>query len=137
MLKLTKQLWKTILDVQREGNKIIWQDDFVTWKKADFWEFPKEIGKKKYEDCDGITLWKMDALLKKGVDKDYLTMVVCYTEEKEGHAILCVTTDEGDYFLDNRFGSVVSYKELITKGYKLLYRSKIGGKLSDPWIIIT
>lgn len=133
MLTLTPEMWKIIEEVQREGNKIVWQDDKDTWDKVELWEFPKEVRGKQYEDCDGISLWKMRALIERGIDKDFLTLVVCKTEDDFGHAILCVTTDRGDYFLDNRQSNVVSYDDIIRKGYDLLYRSTIGGRLTDPW----
>lgn len=132
-LILTPAVWNTIKSVQKKGNKIIWTPDETTWGSVERWEFPKEVGRKMLEDCDGITLWKMRALLEAGIPPAPLLFTICRTEEGEHHAVLCVTTDRGDFVLDNRFDAPEGYGTLKKKGYKFLFRSKIGGRLTDAW----
>jgi predicted transglutaminase-like cysteine proteinase len=97
------------------------------------WAFPKEMGDSKFEDCDGITLWKMHELMKRGFPADPLLFTVCHTENGSGHAILCVSTDRGDFILDNRYNGVKSYDEIRRAGYKILFRSSVGGSLTHLW----
>lgn len=56
-------------------------------------------------DCDDFALRKRQELLKLGWDPAALHPVVG-TVPEGGHMILCVTTNQGDYFLDNRVDSV-------------------------------
>lgn len=132
-LKLTAAAWAAIRNVNDQGNKIVWTSDKQVWGEIERWEFPKDLGNKKVEDCDGITLWKLDQLLKQGFPADPLLFTICYTETGEGHAVLCITTDRGDFLLDNRYQDVMSYDQLKEIGYHFLYRSQIGGKLTDLW----
>lgn len=132
-LKLTQAAWAALRNINNQGNKIVWTSDMTVWGVIERWEFPKDLGSRLVEDCDGITLWKMDQLLKAGFPASPLLFTICFTETDEGHAVLCVTTDRGDYILDNRYPDVKSYDELNKIGYRFLYRSQIGGKLTGLW----
>lgn len=132
-LRLTQAAWSSLRRINDQGNKIVWTPDQTVWGVIERWEFPKDLGHKKVEDCDGITLWKMDQLMKAGFPPDPLLFTICFTETDEGHAVLCVTTDRGDFILDNRYDDVKSYDELREIGYRFVYRSQIGGKLTDLW----
>jgi predicted transglutaminase-like cysteine proteinase len=132
-LVLTKEAWSLIRSINRQGNEIVWTSDKENWGVEERWELPKQVGGKKFEDCDGITLYKMHQLLKAGVPAAPLLFTICLTEFGEGHAVLCITTDRGDFILDNRFPDVKSYDEIRAAGYKVLYRSSVGGKLTDIW----
>lgn len=133
---MTPESWKIIQAVQKAGNKIIWTSDKDTWGMVEKWTFPKESGRNLLEDCDGITLWKMRELIKKGIDTEALLFTVCLTETGEGHAVLCIATDRGDFILDNRFDAVMAYDKLRDKGYDFLYRSRLGKKMTDSWDIV-
>lgn len=132
-LELTPPIWKLMQQVQKEGNKVKWTPDDETWGVVEKWTFPKEMGDKLIEDCDGITLWKMRALLQKGIPADCLLFTVCHTETGGGHAILCVITDRGDFILDNRHREIKAYNELRDMGYEFLYRSKPGHGMTWLW----
>lgn len=135
-LILTPEAWKTIQAVQRSGNKIVWTSDDDTWGMVEKWTFPKEVGRTLIEDCDGITLWKMRELIKFKIDIAPLLFTVCLTETGEGHAVLCVATDRGDFILDNRHDEVMAYDKLRKMGYQFLYRSRLGKKMTDTWDIV-
>lgn len=132
-LILTDDAWSLLRSVNRRGNEIVWTPDQVTWGVEDRWEMPKEVDGHKIEDCDGITLWKMHELMNAGVPPTPLLFTVCRDETGEGHAILCVSTNRGDFILDNRYPDVISYDRVKADGYKILYRSSVGGSLTDLW----
>lgn len=133
-LTLTTQIWDTIKDVQKDGNAAIrWTSDQSVWGKEEKWTFPRDSGRKLVEDCDGFTLWKMRELIGRGIPAGCLLFTIVKTETGEGHAILCVVTDRGDYLLDNRHAAVKSYDDLKRLGYQFLYRAKVGGKLTGRW----
>lgn len=128
---LTDQRYDTMKRVNREGNRVRWTEDKELWNQIDRWEFPVEVRGTLREDCDGITLYKMRALIDEGFDPNSLLFIICYTETNEGHAILCVRTDRGDFFLDNRYQDVMTLKKLRDIGYKFLYRSN--GNMLGLW----
>lgn len=132
-LVLDSEAWNTIKDVQKRGNdQIRWVSDKQVWGVDEKWTFPKDSGRHMIEDCDGFTLWKMRELMRRGLPASCLLFTIVRTETGEGHAILCVATDRGDYLLDNRYARVMSYDDLVREGYRFLYRSK-GGKLTGRW----
>jgi predicted transglutaminase-like cysteine proteinase len=135
-LILTPAIWEMVQDAQKEGNKVVWTDDRETWGEIERWDFPKEVGRRKIEDCDGITLYKMRDLIKRGIPAKCLLFTIVYTEEDEGHAILCVKTDRGDFLLDNRHVKVKSYDDLKELGYRFMYRTK-DGKMAQNWVKIS
>lgn len=133
-LIVTKENWKIITDVQKEATRSIqWRSDKDVWGVLEKWDFPRDSGRYMVEDCDGISLWKMRELISKGIPEEVLLLTICRTETNEGHAVLCITTDRGDFILDNREVNVVGYDFLKSKGYRFLYRSRIGGKLTGSW----
>lgn len=132
-LMLTPDLWALVQQAQEEGNKIVWTSDKEVWGEIEKWDFPKELGRKKVEDCDGITLWKMRWLLQHGFPPACLNFTACITGWGEGHAILCVTTDRGDFFLDNCQKKVVGYDDLKEQKYQFLFRTK-NGKMNENWV---
>lgn len=132
-LVLTHKAWADLRRINREGNEIVWTADEENWGVIEKWEFPRQMRGKLLEDCDGITLWKMNALLQAGFPNTALLFTICFTETDEGHAVLCVTTDRGDFICDNRYSDVKSYDDLRADGYRFMYRSSIGGKLEGVW----
>lgn len=64
---------------------------------AERWTYPVDAG-----DCEDYALLKQRYLNRLGVDMSNLLITVVLDEKKEGHAVLTVTTTEGDYVLDNR-----------------------------------
>ena len=133
-LVLTKDAWARLRRVQSDANRTVtWTSDREVWGVEEKWDFPKDSGRGLVEDCDGISLWKMRRLIADGFPPEVLLLTICKTETDEGHAVLCVTTDRGDFILDNRHRDVVSFDGLKDKGYRFLYRAKLGGKLTGDW----
>jgi predicted transglutaminase-like cysteine proteinase len=132
-LILDKSSWKLLVAAQKAGNKVVWTEDQKTWGVPELWEFPKTVKGRKIEDCDGITLYKMNLLLDAGIDPEALSFVVCRDDTGEGHAVLCVITDQGDYILDNRQQEVCAYPHMVSMGYSFLYRSSPGMGLGQSW----
>jgi predicted transglutaminase-like cysteine proteinase len=132
-LVLTTKAWAELRRVNRLGNEVVWTSDEETWGVIERWDFPRDVASDKIEDCDGITLYKLDMLLKAGFPASALLFTVCKTEENEGHAVLCVTTDRGDFICDNRHEDVQAFDKLRDDGYQFLYRTVIGGKLDGLW----
>jgi predicted transglutaminase-like cysteine proteinase len=77
------------------------------WGLVDRWEFPDDgMG-----DCEDFQLLKRRLLVEKGLPRRALRMTVVIDELGEGHAVLMVRTDRGDYILDNKTSTVLPWDQ--------------------------
>jgi predicted transglutaminase-like cysteine proteinase len=96
---LTKQVWTTLEDVNAQINRAVkFEDDKEHYGRAEFWTIPTD----GYGDCEDYALAKRKALIDAGLPEKALRVAVVRTWKGEGHAVLTVSTDHGDYVLDNR-----------------------------------
>ena len=72
--------------------------DIEHWGVVDRWSYPDDC----YGDCEDYVLLKRRMLIQYGWPREALLVTVVHNEKDEGHAVLTVTTDKGDYILDNR-----------------------------------
>jgi predicted transglutaminase-like cysteine proteinase len=93
----------------------------------EFWTYPVNAG-----DCEDYLLLKKRELQKLGFDSGALLITVVLDEKNEGHAVLTVATDRGDYVLDNRRNDILLWKDT---GYTFLKRQS----QQDPraWVALT
>lgn len=75
-----------------------YRTDLMQYGVPEFW-----IQAGKYGDCEDYALAKRNALLSKGFAIADVNLVVCITETGDGHCVLLVKTDKGNYILDNRY----------------------------------
>lgn len=68
---------------------------------GDRWQINVAVG-----DCEDFALTKRAQLIAAGLPVGALRIAVGRTRQGEGHAVLVVRTDKGDFVLDNRFNSV-------------------------------
>ena len=71
--------------------------DMDHWGVADRWDYPND-GK---GDCEDYALLKRKMLLGMGFPRQALLMTVVKDEHQEGHAILTLKTNKGEFALDN------------------------------------
>ncbi|WP_051335302.1 transglutaminase-like cysteine peptidase [Methylocapsa acidiphila] len=71
--------------------------DMEHWGVVDQWDYPSD-GK---GDCEDYALLKRKLLMKEGFPRQALLMTVVKDLNNEGHAILTVKTDAGEFVLDN------------------------------------
>lgn len=76
------------------------QDDRVSSGRWDDWRLPTKVG-----DCEDFAIMKKDRLLKRGWSPAALLLTVA-TFGGEGHVVLTVRTDKGDFILDNRTDAI-------------------------------
>lgn len=74
--------------------------DLDSTGKADDWRLPKRVG-----DCEDFAIRKKQELLKRGWPASSLLLTVA-TRGGEGHVVLTVRTDRGDFVLDNMTDAV-------------------------------
>jgi len=106
VIELTPQIWKTIVSVnQRVNSSIKAVTDADHWGVVDIWGFPDD-GR---GDCEDFQLLKRRILAESGLPRRAMRMTVVIDELGEGHAVLVVRTNRGDYVLDNKTSSVLPW----------------------------
>ena len=98
-LHLTRQVWKTLNDVNTMANAAVEPiSNLEHWGTTlDHWDYPVD-GK---GDCKVYALFKRKLLIERGFPRQALLMTIVRDLSGEGHAVLTVKTDRGDFVLDN------------------------------------
>jgi predicted transglutaminase-like cysteine proteinase len=121
--------WKAWTDLVRVNTSVNWTikplSDIEHWGVADRWSYPDD----GYGDCEDYVLLKRRMLIQSGWPREALLVTVVHTEKDEGHAVLTVITDNGDYVLDNQNMNILLWSET---GYRFVKRQS----QSDPnlWV---
>jgi predicted transglutaminase-like cysteine proteinase len=115
LVKLTPSVWDRIQDVNNTVNVMIEPiTDEDQWQKEEVWSFPVNKG-----DCEDYVLLKRKLLIEQGVPANSLLITVVRQKNGDGHAVLAVRTDRGDFILDNLEGKIKSWEKT---GYRFLKR---------------
>lgn len=95
---LTRPGWKLIVDVNNVVNTTIKpMTDMQQYGVEDYWTYPDS----GYGDCEDYAMLKRRKLMEKGIPAGDLLMTVVRQTDGDGHAVLTVHTDHGDFILDN------------------------------------
>jgi predicted transglutaminase-like cysteine proteinase len=114
---LNASTWKALNRVNREVNAAIEPiSNFDHWgTMLDHWDYPTD-GK---GDCKIYALQKRRLLIEAGFPRQALLMTIVRDLEGNGHAILTVKTDRGDFILDNLTDTIRPWTDT---GYRFLKR---------------
>lgn len=97
-INLTSEALRKISQINVQVNKSI---DPITdqdqWGVIDQWDFPNQ-GR---GDCEDYALLKRQKLIESGFPKSALLLTVVKEQNGDGHSVLTLKTDRGDYVLDN------------------------------------
>ncbi len=97
-LSLTSGNWNTLRRVNLLVNASIKpRSDMDHWNLLDRWDLPTD----GYGDCEDYALLKRKLLMAEGLPRQALLITIVKDENGEGHAILTVKTDRGEFILDN------------------------------------
>ncbi len=125
---LSTEAWK---DLQRVN---LWVNDHVKpmtdmdhWGVVERWNYPQD----GYGDCEDYVLAKRKMLMQEGWPREALLITVVRDQNGDGHAILTVKTDKGEFILDNQTNDILLWSET---GYRFVKRQS----QSDPntWIAL-
>ncbi|KAA3503909.1 transglutaminase [Rhizobium rhizogenes] len=106
-MKLTEERWKAMLDVNYTANTTITpMTDMEIYGVEERWAYPTTVG-----DCEDFVLLKRKMLMNKGFSASNLLITVVLQPNGEGHAVLTVRTDRGDFVLDNMRNKVMNWSE--------------------------
>ena len=124
-IALTPEIWRTLVSVNRRVNaRIKPMTDLQHWGVVDQWDFPDD----GYGDCEDYQLLKRRLLAERGLPRRAMRMTVVIDEEEQGHAVLMVRTDHGDFILDNKRMSVLPWQQT---GYVFVKRE---GQDNTAWV---
>jgi predicted transglutaminase-like cysteine proteinase len=124
-ITMTPEVWRTILSTNRRVNaRIKPKTDMEHWGVVDKWDFPDD----GYGDCEDYQLLKRKLLAEQGLSRRAMRMTVVIDDLGEGHAVLMIRTDRGDYILDNKTSAVLPWRDT---GYTYVKRE---GQDSTAWV---
>ena len=124
---LSEDRWKTILKINYTVNTTIKpMTDMDLYGVEEKWAIPTTAG-----DCEDFALLKRKELIDAGFSPSDLLMTVVLQPNGEGHAVLTVRTDRGDFILDNMRNKVLLWSDTE---YTYLKRQSV--KNSGQWVKI-
>ncbi len=98
---------KLIATVDAQVNAAIRPEtDLEIYGRDEVWAYPTSAG-----DCEDYVLLKRKILMNKGISPANLLITVVRKRDGEGHAVLTVRTQRGDYILDNLTDDVLSWDD--------------------------
>jgi predicted transglutaminase-like cysteine proteinase len=113
---LSSKAWKDLVHVNSWVNESIKPvTDLEHWGVVERWSYPDD-GK---GDCEDYVLLKRRMLMQAGWPREALLITVVRDHKGEGHAVLTVKTDKGDFILDNQAQDVLLWSET---GYRFVKR---------------
>jgi predicted transglutaminase-like cysteine proteinase len=114
--RMSGALWSEIVSVNATVNTAVKpMNDLDIYGKDEVWAYPdKGVG-----DCEDYVLEKRRELQQRGLSLSNLLVTVVRKPDGEGHAVLTVRTDKGDFVLDNLTNSVRDWGQT---GYRFLKR---------------
>ena len=127
-IALTRALWSEIVAVNNRVNtQVTPRTDMEIWGREEVWSYPvNSVG-----DCEDYVLEKRRLLIKAGIPAGNLLITVVKQPNGDGHAVLTVNTDRGDFVLDNLDGRVLVWTET-----PYTYLKRQSAKNSGAWVSI-
>jgi predicted transglutaminase-like cysteine proteinase len=105
---LTQKAWKDLTRINKSVNDSIKPvTDMEHWGVVERWSYPDD-GK---GDCEDYVLLKRKMLMQAGWPRQALLITVVRDSKGEGHAVLTVKTDKGEYILDNQEEQILLWSE--------------------------
>jgi predicted transglutaminase-like cysteine proteinase len=124
---LTAKRWNYLVRVNKLVNETIKPlSDFKHWGVVERWSYPDD----GYGDCEDYVLLKRKMLMQAGWSRQALLITVVRDKRGDGHAVLTVKTDKGEFILDNQKDEILVREDT---GYRFVKRQS----QSDPNIWVT
>ena len=123
---LSTDAWKSLERVNLWVNTHVKPiTDLDHWGVVERWNYPDD----GYGDCEDYVLQKRKMLMQAGWPREALLITVVRDKHGDGHAVLTVKADKGEYVLDNQVDQILLWSET---GYRFVKRQS----QSDPnvWV---
>lgn len=125
---LTPQAWSSLVrtnDWVNQSIKPITDQDH--WGVVEKWSYPDD----GYGDCEDYVLLKRRMLIDAGWPREALLITVVRDKKGDGHAVLTVKTDKGEYILDNQNEKILAWHET---GYRFVKRQSQSDQ--NTWVAL-
>lgn len=105
---LTTKAWKDLTRINKWANDTVKpMTDLEHWGVVEKWSYPDDnIG-----DCEDYVLLKRKLLIQAGWPREALLITVVREQSGDGHAVLTVKTDKGEFVLDNQNPDILLWTE--------------------------
>jgi predicted transglutaminase-like cysteine proteinase len=126
-IPLAPSVWAVLTKVNEQVNSsILAVTDQDHWGVLDRWDYPDDgLG-----DCEDIQLLKRKRLVQAGLPQRAMRMAAVIDEQGQGHAVLMILTDRGDFVLDNKRDAILPWRRT---GYIFVKREGTNGK---AWVAL-
>jgi len=105
---LSQKAWKDLIRINKWVNDSIKpMTDMDHWGVIERWSYPDD----GYGDCEDYVLLKRRMLMQAGWPRQALLITVVRDLKGEGHAVLTVKTDKGEFILDNQEDQILLWSE--------------------------
>lgn len=122
VLTMSPERWAVVDRINQSVNRNIRaESDQAQYGQADYWNV--QSGRDEHGDCEDYALTKRHQLIAAGVPAEVLSFGIVRTPSGEVHAILILTTDQGDMVLDNLEPMIVHWDQT---GYRWIERQTPG-----------
>lgn len=123
-VKLTRARWAEMVEANAHANNTVRPvTDLEYYGTEELWVMPKTAG-----DCEDYALMKRAELMARGWPASALLVTVVRQRNGDGHAVLTVRTDRGDYILDNLNGRILPWNET-----EYSYLKRVSAAHSGQW----
>ena len=125
---MSSKVWQDLVRVNRWVNDSIRPvTDLEHWNLVERWNYPDD----GYGDCEDYVLLKRRMLVQSGWPREALLITVVRDKKGEGHAVLTVKTDKGEFVLDNQNEAILHWSDT---GYRFVKRQS----QTDPnlWVAL-
>ena len=105
---LTQTAWRDLVRINRWVNtRVKPLTDMEHWGVIERWSYPDD----GYGDCEDYVLLKRKMLIQAGWPRQALLVTVVRDNRGDGHAVLTVKTDKGEFILDNQNEEILLWSE--------------------------
>ena len=101
--------------------------DLEHWGVIERWDYPND----GYGDCEDYVLLKRRMLVQAGWPREALLITVVRDKHGDGHAVLTVKTDKGEFILDNQAAEILPW---FKTGYRFVKRQSQSDQ--NVWIAL-
>jgi predicted transglutaminase-like cysteine proteinase len=105
---LSSRAWADLMRINLWANTNIKPiTDMEHWGVVERWNYPDD----GYGDCEDYVLLKRRMLMQAGWPREALLITVVRDTKGDGHAVLTVKTDKGEFVLDNQTDDILLWSD--------------------------
>lgn len=123
---MTDDIWNMLVVTNASVNQSVEaSSDMAHWGMNESWDYPAD-GR---GDCEDYALQKRKMLIKAGLPRQALLITVVLDRRGDGHAVLMVRSNRGDFILDNQYREIMAWDKT---GY--VYLRRMSEENPNAWV---